>query len=234
MITRQTLGIILFTLFTLSASKVIQAADNGVGVTLINYTLDTTTNDVNLGYTITINASVTNYDSTPFRGVLNFGLHNNILELSNSGIFDKPPYSGDSISLGGHETVPAIFSIDINTPYFMPGPDVIVVWPISPAPIADSILIHLNIIGPNSIHGPQEIPFTYTLVNNTIALKTSDAKIDFKQVRIYNSIGQKILELNTDFISSIPLPSLSAGIYFCQLITDNGKMATIKFVETGK
>jgi hypothetical protein len=230
MTTKYTFRIFLLSLLLVPACLVIKAADNGLGVTLINYTLDTVNNNVNLGYTITINAEVTNLDSTPFNGFINFGLHNNMQVLSNSGIFDKPPYSGDSISLGGHETVPAIFSVNINEPYFRPGPDVVVVWPICTPQAVDSIIIHLNIIDPNGISDHQQIPFSYALVNNTILLKTADAKINFKQVRIFNSLGQKIQEITSDFISNIPLPQLPQGIYFCQLVTADGRNATIKFV----
>ncbi len=231
---KDTLRIFLLSLALLPASLSLKAAENGVGVTLINYTLDTVNNDVALGYTITINAEVTNFDSVPFNGFINFGLHNDQQVLSNAGVFDKPPYSGDSISLGGHETVPAIFSININQPYFRPGPDVVVVWPISSKPIADSIIIHLNIVDPSGISDEQKSAFSYAIVSNNILLKSADSKTNFKQVRIYNCLGQKISEITSDFISNIPLSGLTDGIYFCQLLTSSGKTTTIKFVTVGK
>jgi hypothetical protein len=234
MTTGYTFRIFLLTLLLLPASLATRAANNGLGVTLINYTLDTVNNDVNLGYTITINAEVTNFDSLPFNGIINFGLHNNTAILSNNGLFDKPPYSGDSISLAGGETVPAIFSVNITTPYFKPGPDVVVVWPICTQAIVDSIIIHINVLGANGINDEQEIPFSYAIVNNSIMLKTADAKINFKQVRIYNSLGQKLQETTSDYISNIPLPQLARGTYFCQLTTADGRKATFKFVIAAK
>jgi hypothetical protein len=234
MITRYTLSIFSLLLLLLPGSLVTKAAGSGLGVTLINYTLDTSNNDVALGYTITINAEVTNFDSLPFNGFINFGLHNNTQILTNTGVFDKPPYSGDSISLGGNETVPAIFSITINQPYFKPGPDVVVVWPICTRQIVDSIIIHLNIVDPSGLSDEKEIPFSYAVVNNSILLKTADAKINFKQVRIYNDLGQKLQEITSDFITEIPLPQLPLGIYFCQLSTADGRRATIKFIAPAK
>ena len=225
-----TIKIFICSVFLLTAGISLRAADNGVGVALISYTLDSV-NQVNLGYTLTIYAEVTNFDSLPFNGVINFGLHNNEQALTSSGIFNEPPYSGDTISLGGHETVPAVFSVNINTPYFRPGPDVVVVWPICSQPIADSILIHLDIIDPNGVKDEREIPLTYAVVNNTILLKSLDSKINFQQVRIYNTIGQKLCETQSAFISSVPLPALPRGIYFCELITSDGRRTTIKFEQ---
>ena len=208
------------------------AAQQGVGVSLISFTLDTS-HQVNIGYTITINAQVTNFDSVPFNGFINFGLHNDQQVLSNTSIFDKPPYSGDSISLGGGETVPAVFSININHPYFSPGPDVVVVWPICTQPIADSILIHLDILDPNSINDLKDLPVTYAVVNNTILFKTTDAKINFKQVRIFNDLGQKLADMGGNLITSMPVPIIARGIYFCELTTEDGRRVTFKFIAPG-
>lgn len=231
---RYPIRIFLFILLLLPAGLITTAANTGLGVTLINYTLDTVNNDVNLGYTITINAEVTNFDSVPFNGFINFGLHNNTQVLTNSGVFDQPPYSGDSISLGGYETVPAIFSIGINQPYFRPGPDVVVVWPICTQQIVDSIIIHLNILDPSGINDNQEIPFSYAVVNSNLLIKTADSKINFKQVRIYNALGQQLQETDADFISDIHLPALAQGIYYCQLVTADGRKAVIRFISPEK
>ena len=227
-----TFKILICSLFLLCAGIGLQAADHGVGVTLISYSLDTS-QPVNLGYTITINAVVTNYDSVPFNGHINFGLHNNEDTLTNAGIFDQPPYSGDSISLGAGETVPAIFSVNINHPYFRPGPDVVVVWPICSQPVADSILIHLTIVAPNGINDITKADFTYAVVNNTIMVKSGDPKLNFKQVRIYNDLGQKISEMVADLSGTIPLLPLSQGIYFCELTSGDGKRTTFKFMMPG-
>ena len=227
-----TIKIFFCYLFFLLVALPTRAAEQGVGVTLISFTLDTS-HQVNLGYTITINAQVTNFDTVPFNGFINFGLHNDQQTLTNTGIFDKPPYSGDSISLGGGETVPAVFSININHPYFSPGPDVVVVWPICTQPIADSILIHLDIIDPTGTNDLKDLPLSYAIVNNSILFKTTDSKINFKQVRIFNDMGQKLTELSGNLICNMPIPVLAHGIYFCELTTDDGHRITFKFIING-
>jgi hypothetical protein len=227
-----TIKIFFFTLFLMTAGIFSRAATNGVGVTLISYSLDT--NLVSLGYTLTISAQVTNFDSTEFSGPLNFGLRNLQDTLTNAGIFGQPPYSGNMITLGGNETVPAIFTVNVNLPYFDPGPNVIVVWPICSKPIADSILIHIVVLDPpNGINEPKDIPITYAVVNNTILLKSTDAAINFKQVRIYDDIGQKLSETTSNFITSVPLPVLPRGIYLCELVTADGRRTTFKFILPG-
>ena len=206
-------------------SNQLKAVDLGVGVTLINYTLGT----VDLGYTITINARVSNYDSVPFNGTLDFGLRNNQQELSNSGVFNKPPYSSTQISLGPYETVPAVFSVDIDPQFFNPGPDVVVVWPICGKPIIDSIVININVLTPNSIADNKDDLFTFIVLGNKIFLKNYAPETNFKQVRIYNLMGQQVSELHSQFITEVPLPVLPKGLYLCEFLSADGKRKVIRF-----
>jgi hypothetical protein len=225
-----TIKILLCLLFLLTGTLFSRGAVNGVGVTLISYSLDT--NLVNLGYTVTISAQVTNFDSVPFNGSLNFGLRNLQDTLTNAGIFGQPPYSGDMISLGPNQTVPAVFTVNVNLPYFDPGPNVIVVWPICSQPVADSVLIAIVVTDPDpsGLKSLNTIPLTYAVVNNAILLKSTEPSINFKQVRIYDVIGQKLAETNANYISTVQLPELPHGIYLCQLVTADGRRTTVKFV----
>ncbi len=213
-------GFILCLLFTAPAR-----AEEGVGVTLLNYTFST----VGLGYTITINAQVTNFDSVPFSGPIDFGLKNNAYVLTTNSLFNKPPYSSNQISLYPHETVPAIFSIDIDPMYFTPGPDVVVVWPICTQPIADSVVIPIFIESPNGIKDDGERLFTYIMAGNRIFIKSADAETNFEQVRIYNMVGQVVSEIKSSFITEVPLPALPKGIYVCEFISSDNRRQVIKF-----
>lgn len=212
---------VLFCLL-LSAQQ-IQAA--GVGVTLISYTFDT----VGLGYTITVNANVTNYDSLIFTGTLDFGLRNNQQTLSNTGVFNKPPYSSQQITLYPNETVPAIFSIDIDPQYFAPGPDVVVVWPICSQPIADSVVIDIYIETPSAIaSGPNDL-FSWILLNDHIFLKNLAPDINVQQVRLFNLLGQQIYTYRSQFITEVQLPATSKGVYLCEFITSDNRRQVIRF-----
>jgi hypothetical protein len=202
------------------------AENQGIGVTLVNYTVDSD-NSVDVGYTITINAEVTNYDTTAFSGVISFGLRSSSEVLTNAGIFGQPPYSGDVVKLGGGETVPAIFSVNVNYQYFAPGPDVVVVWPICNQPIADSIVINVTVLDPSGINQLYAGIFTYTVLSDEILLKAPD--INFQQVRIFDVVGQEVYQLNDNYISRVSLPALPRGIYICKLLASDGKQETFKF-----
>ena len=220
----------LFVLLSV-ANCAISVASAGIAVTFIDYRFDSTQN-VNLGYTLTISAQVRNTDTVQsFSGFLDFGLHNNGNILSAETIFNKPPYSGRAIMLNPGEVVPAVFSIDIDHPYFTPGPDVVVVWPISSSPIADSIIINLLIQSPNSVAKKELENFTYMITNNQIHLFYPTNETNFKQVRILNILGQEAAYLHSDFITEVPVPTLPKGVYLCEMISAEGKTKVIKFVH---
>lgn len=215
-------------LLLLVACVSIQVANAGISVTFLDYRLSATQN-VNLGYTLTISAEVKNNDSTAFSGFLDFGLRNDNTDLSGESIFNKPPYSGRQIMLAPGEVVPAIFSVDINTPFFTPGPDVVVVWPISSAGIDDSILVHLLIETPNSVNEKKYDDFSYTVLNDHILLHYHSSYLTFKQVRILNIIGQPIAQFHANLAAEIPLPPIPKGIYLCEMLTTDNKYRVIKF-----
>jgi hypothetical protein len=221
-----------FLIVTVVTCVPLVAQTNGLALTLINYTVQNDSN-VNLGYTITINAQITNTDTAnSFTGVLDFGLRNSAQVLTqNNSIFKKPPYSSDSVILNPGETVPAIFSVDIETPYFAPGPDVVVVWPISNKPVSDSILIELNVVGPNSISKEPEAEFNYIISLGVISLQGLPYQKHVKQVRIYNISGQVLIQHNSGINTEIPLGTLPKGIYLCEVYLSDKSRKVIKFVQ---
>lgn len=214
---------LLLVFYLLLATQNTQAA--GVGVTLISYTFDT----VGLGYTITVNAKVTNYDSVAFTGSLDFGLRNHQQTLSNTGIFNKPPYSSQQITLYPNETVPAIFSIDIDPQYFAPGPDVVVVWPICNQPITDSIVIDIYIETPSSVVAEKNDLFNWILIDDYVFLKNLPSDINVQQVRLFNLLGQQIYNYRSQHISEVHLPIIPKGIYLCEFITTDNRRQVIRF-----
>lgn len=221
-----------FLIVTVVTCAPLVAQTNGLALTLVNYTVQNDSS-VNLGYTITINAQITNTDTAnSFAGVLDFGLRNSAQILTqNNTIFKKPPYSSDSVILNPGETVPAIFSIDIETPYFAPGPDVVVVWPISSKPVSDSILIELNVVGPSNIADKPEAEFSYIVYPGAIALQGLPYQMQVKQVRIYSISGQVFIQHNSGINTEIPLGTLPRGIYLCEVYLSDKSRKVIKFVQ---
>ena len=206
-------------------------AQEGIAVRLLNYTLQNQQGNIPLGYTITISAEVQNTDSAnSFGGTLDFGLRNYTQNLSSvSGIFNKPYYSSQQISLGPGEKIPAIFSVDIDHPYFSPGPDVVVVWPIAQSPTTDSVVIYLNIFNPSSIYNDSRLEFEYAVLEDKIMLLNLPSEITFKQVRIYTLLGQEISQISPPVFSEIPIGILPKGIYLCEFIAADNSRSVIKF-----
>ncbi len=226
---RKTIHQLFAVLLLLVATNHVSVASSGIAVTLVDFRLNTTQN-VNLGYTLTISAQVKNTDTlNSFAGVLNFGLRNNSDTLSSFGIFNTPTYTGNQIFLNPGETVPAIFSVDIDDPYFAPGPDVVVVWPICSEPVTDSILINLLIQNSNALEEKQNDDFSYIVMNDRILLRYTNNELNFKQVRIFNILGQMASQFRSDFITEIPIPNLPKGIYLCEMISADNKTRVIKF-----
>ncbi len=222
-------NLVLLLFFSALSTVSTFAAGHGVGVTLIDYTLSQESS-IDLGYTITINAQVTNFDSTEFTGRIDFGLRNSTQVLTTAGIFGQPNYSGETISLHGYETVPAVFSVKLDPIYFRPGPDVVVVWPICTPTTGDSILIHLNVADPNGIENGQDNMFSYVVMSDRILVKNADNKTYFRHVRISNLLGQQVVEQNAEDISTINLPAMQHGIYLMELITADNRRKIVKFL----
>ena len=205
-------------------------AATGVGVTLLTYTIDSG-NTAGDGFIITISAQVTNFDSTIFYDTINFGLRCDNQVLTSAGIFGQPRYSGDKIYLHGHESVPAVFNVHIEHQYFAPGPAVVVVWPICNQPIGDSIVINFTVTDPTGVITEKDDAFSYVVLSNRILFKNLDAKTNFKQVRIYNLLGQQVCELQSGAVTEIPLPVMPKGIYLCELLTTDNTRKVIKFLH---
>lgn len=211
------------------------AADKGIGVTLVNYTLQhTPDNEVTPGYVLSISARVKNFDTVRFDGILDFGLRNSRENLSAKSIFGRPNYSGQLIQLDPGEVVPAIFSVTIDPAYFIaPGPDVVVVWPISSEPVRDSIIIYLNVRDTTTGMKEGDDPgFGYATLKDRIQFFYPDNEpVSFKQVRIYDLYGRMISDYPHRIANEVPIPDLPRGIYLCEMITADGKIRTIKFIK---
>ena len=216
-------------LISVACGHRVVAQSTGIGLTLLNYTVENNQGNIDLGRTVTINALISNYDSSEFVGTLDFGLRNSQQQLSATDLFNKPPFSGNTIMLNPGETVPAVFSIDVDAPYFIPGPDVVVVWPISTAPIGDSIVINLNINGATGIANTNQVKLSYLVLRDKIVWTNTETKNPIEQVRIYNLVGQTIYSTSGDS-NEVPINQLNSGLYICE-IRSADKRSVIKFYK---
>lgn len=207
-------------------------AQSGLALTLLNYTIQTDSVNYTYGYTITINATLTNTSTQlVYSDSLDFGLHNNQYSSITAGsIFKKPPYSSRSITLQPGESVPAVFGVKIDAQYFAPGPDVVVVWPICTEVIADSVVINLHINDPLATADEVQQPAGYLITADKILLQNTGSN-NFEQVRIFNISGQLLYLQHSSYITEIPLGYLPKGIYLAELLTADKRRQVIKFFK---
>jgi hypothetical protein len=106
-----------------------------------------------------------------------------------------------------------------------------VVWPICNGPIADSIVINFTVkaLDPTGVSNPKDDGFSYAVTNTRILLRNSNNTTEFKQVRIYNLLGQDVYHMQGGSITEIPLPSLASGVYLCELLMADNTRRVIKF-----
>jgi len=202
-------------------------AQSGLSLAMQNYTVQPSNGIVSFGYTITISATLTNTDSIPFSGQVDYGMRNSQQILSNNAIFSKPFYSGDSIQLGGGESVPTLFSVNIETPFFIAGPDVVVVWPISNVNFSDSILINLLIEEPTNIDQKVVSPSEIQVFGEYITFPENT----FKQVRIFNYSGSLLHSLDVAQLNYLPIDFLPQGFYILEATTTSKQQIVKKFIR---
>jgi hypothetical protein len=214
----------------LTAALVLLAIGNvaraQIGVTLIN----NTQTDVNLGDKLIIYAEVRNFGNNQFTGTLDFGLRNGQQNLTLTGLLAKPNYSGNTIVLNGGEVVPAVFSVNVDAQYFMPGPDGIVIWPISNQNFVDSILLAIDVIDPNGIDDNTVEGFKMFSYNGNLHVLNANADNAVKQVRIYDLLGRTAITVTGDE-TTINLSSLPQGIYIAEAILSDNRRVVVKFLR---
>ncbi|MBL7779265.1 MAG: hypothetical protein JNK66_13375 [Chitinophagales bacterium] len=206
-------------------------AQQGLALQLENYTVQNQQGNVNFGYTITINSTLTNTDSANwFAGTVDFGLRNSSVVLTQANIFGKPTYSGDSIILQPGESVPAVFSVEVSPQYFGPGPDVVVVWPICTSPVNDSVVIPLLVNNPSAIEEQQAIKQSFYVDKNEFILLNHSAEQVIKQVRFYHINGQQLSVISNPINHRFSIAELPAGVLVAEIVT-NMELLRIKFIH---
>ncbi len=179
------------------------------------------------GQTVVVNATVTNIDSIEFNEIMDFEIRNDVgLDISTTGIFSKPPYSGDTIILTPGESIPAYFSLLITTASFAANTfDHITIWPSSIYVAADSIreliFIKDSITNIDERYITQHVAY---LSGNTLHLKARD----ITTVELYSTAGQQVG--NADPTNShIDYCSLASGVYFIRLSNAKKQHFILKF-----
>jgi hypothetical protein len=187
-----------------------------------------------LGDEILVFANLQNTDtSNAFSGIVRFEVANGIQNLSNSNILSSPPYSGTQITLDPKEEIPALFTVKVDEQYFKAGPDIIVIWPMTTQPPKDSILIPIIIHQALGVEGLTKNKHYLSVNGNQLTIHSGvTANNDLKQVRIFDLAGQLLLQQSLDENNiSLNIDILPRGMFLCELLFNNNKRNTIKFLK---
>jgi len=223
----------------------------GIGLTFISYSLDSTNcsrSDSSGGgpggpgqlLTLSISARITNFDSVPYIGPVDLGLYDSdSLFIHTQATLLMNGIAGNQLNLDANEGIAVNILINIPT-MFRPGPDVVVVWPMTLRPVADSIIANIELPGirteqlsnnTTGITNTQNSSFSYIVSQDKIELVNLSAGLNFKQVRIFSMNGQLVMHENSDNITEINLPNLPVGIYNCELLSADNNRRVIRFVH---
>jgi hypothetical protein len=201
------------------------------------HTSITSVSDANplIGDQILINILLKNESFTDtFNGIINFDLANTGGVINNGSIVGKPNYNGTSITLAPLETKTGLFTVQIQGPYFVVGPDIIIVWPIASATILDSARTNINIQAALGIEEDESDNLLLWQNGDELFLQLGNAEKILQGVRIYALNGQ--LRLTQQLAAStnrIPIKDLPAGVYVAEVRLMNGETYKLKWVRVG-
>ena len=179
-------------------------------------------------FTKLINTSATD----TFNGVIDFSLANENGVITDVSVFGKPAVSGNILTLAPLQEMTLLFTVTPRSAYYVPGPDIIIVWPIASAPIVDSAKADIDIQQATGIENNEEQDMKIFVSNNILHVQNSSTTNTFQQVQIFNSTGALIISqtLYSNY-EQIPLSNLAGGMYIAAVLSCDGKRYLIKFAQ---
>ena len=213
--------------FLLLISLTAQAQFTGMSLLSVNSLPDT----LYPGMTYNIYARLQNTDSLPFTGTVQFALRNNQGSIPpTSDILALPPYTNASLLLSATEQVPAFFRILIDPAYYYtPGPETIVIWPISNKPVKDSLIIPFILPGTLSAELLAADKSIFYCVADNNRLYVPNARENW-MISIQTQDGRCIAR-EPYSAKGLPSDRLSKGLYILQLEDNKGGIATWKYIH---
>lgn len=199
---------LLNTVYLLLFAGLLRAQFTGMSLLPVNILPDT----LYAGLQYNIYARLQNADSLNFTGGVQFGARNNQFLLPQSAeLLAQPPYVSNTLQLVADEQVPAFFRISIDPDYFTtPGPETIVIWPISNKPVKDSLIIPFILAGTFTDVNELQLgkPHCYEAMQR---LKISCIREDWR-ITLYNVQGLTVKQ-ETYTGEGLDISALPPGLY---------------------
>ena len=193
------------------------------------YKNDFTPSSIALGSSFSFNAIVRNDSSIVFGGAIGLAYKINnsaIVSITDSSSGLQFDTAGAILNQG--DTVSKTIVVHVTGPQFLVGPSVVVIWPIANHAYAlDSLVLTFNVLTPNGISTIDEDKVKAFVVNDWLMV-TSENGIHLKRVRIYNVLGEEILN-KQNLSNNIQLPEMNTGIYFAEITYNNNQRRVFRF-----
>lgn len=203
---------LLSTACLMMLSFLLRAQSTGLSLLPVNILPDT----LYAGLQYNIYSRLQNDDSLIFSGSLQFAARNNQFLLPQSAeLLAQPPYVSNTLQLVADEQVPAFFRISIDPDYFTtPGPETIVIWPISNKPVKDSLVISFILAGTFTDVNDQQLgkPYCYEVDERLMIGCIQNGWL----ITLYNTQGQ-MLRQEAYKPGGLAIASLARGVYLLRI-----------------
>lgn len=167
-----------------------------------------------------------------FKGIVDFSLANETGVIDDITVFGEPAVSGTFITLAPLQEMSLLFTITPQPTYFVPGPDIIIVWPLATAPIVDSARAQINIQEPTGIDGAAEETIKMFAHNGYLILQMPSEKEWLQRVQIFDVTGALLISEQLDANNAtVPIGMLAKGIYIAEVTSRTGNKRSIKFIR---
>lgn len=210
------------------------AANNAAAqATLGLYTVGVSNSSPAMGQQISLSTNLVNTSTTDtFNALIDFELANENGIINDVNVFGEPPISGNVITLLPQQVMLLTFTITPQPAYFTPGPDIIIVWPISTVPTVDSARQALTILEVTGINEPNAGFFKLGVQNEKLNIQLTAPEHSLQRVQIFSPDGRLMYgEEATGDRATIYIGSLPKGIYVTQITTADGYIKVAKFVR---
>jgi hypothetical protein len=128
--------------------------------------------------------------------------------------------------------------IPITPQYFLEGGNTVVIWPSfvgQPIAAEDSIRFNIfveNLIGFNSVQSSFSYIFQNPVGNKLQIHAMGRAKLP-KQICIRDLQGKSLLNINSHISEDIDMSGIAPGIYFLEMLLEDGRSITQKIIRSG-
>lgn len=191
---------------------------------------------VHANETVYVSTSLINTGNQPYNGRLWFAFSINGVRNISRSIFN-PPYNGEVVSINPGQQLPLQFEVVAQPQYFVPGPDIFVVWPITENNTTpDTLQAQIVVLdGINDVAAEQdESNLRIYSTNNTLIITQADAAPQLKNIALYSITGSLMYYTTNTGNITLPLDNYTPGIYLVQIQLGNGRYKTYKVAVSPK